>query len=82
IEYQREWIRVYIKPGPSLPEDKGAAVQFVAQTMGDLLKNDERNKLKELVIYGNIEDEELWVFKYDFKKGSVETEKSRLTTTM
>lgn len=83
IEYEREWIRVWVKPSPStLPEEKGGAVMFVAQTMGDILKADERNTLKELKVYGNIEIEELWVFVYDFKTGKTETEKSRLTTTM
>jgi len=80
--YKREEIHVFVKEGSTLPEDKGAVVQFVAQTMGDALKADPTNKLKELHVKGFIGDEELWVFRYDMKDGQVHLEKSRLVTTI
>ena len=83
MEYQREWIVVYVRPSAStLPEDKGGAVIWVAQTMGDKLNAMENNRLKELNVKGNIEEEELWVIRYDFETGKTETIKSRLTQTM
>lgn len=80
--YEREAVRVYVKAGDSLPEDKGAVVIFVAQTMGDLLKADENNRLKQLIVYGHIEEEELWKIRYDMSDGKPYVEKNRLTTTM
>jgi|GEM_PF-6441319 len=82
MEYKREEILVWVKAGNTLPEDKGAAVQFVAQTMGDTLKADPTNKLKEIIVKGMIDDEELWVFRYDMKDGKTYLEKSRLVTTI
>lgn len=82
MEYKREEILVWVKGGDSLPEDKGAVVQFVTQTMGDALKADPTNKLKEIIVKGLIEDEELWVFRYDIKEGKTHLEKSRLVTTI
>lgn len=82
MEYKREEILVWVKGGDSLPEDKGAVVQFVTQTMGDALKADPTNKLKEIIVKGLIDDEELWVFRYDMKEGKTHLEKSRLVTTI
>lgn len=82
MDYHREEIHVFVKEGSSLPEDKGAVVQFVAKTFGDTLKADPTNKLKEVIVKGFIGEEELWVFRYDMKEGVVHLEKSRLVTTL